>query len=78
MAYEKNEDELGALWVRTGARGDYMTGTIEIDGTKHNVVLFKNGNKKSDKSPDWRVLRAKPRESERIEDPRLPDEGVPF
>jgi hypothetical protein len=61
MAFEKNEDELGALWEKSGAKGAYMTGTIEIDGTKHNVVLFKNGNKKSEKSPDWRVLRSKPK-----------------
>jgi uncharacterized protein (DUF736 family) len=54
---ERNPDELGALWEKSSARGPYMTGTI--NGVK--VVLFKNGNKTSDKSPDWRVLKAKPR-----------------
>lgn len=55
---DKNQDELGALWLRSGAKGDYMTG--EIDGVK--VVCFPN---KSDnpKAPQWRVLKSKPRES---------------
>ena len=54
---EKNPDELGALWVRTGGKGEYMTG--EINGVK--VVCFPN---KSDnpKAPAWRVLKSKPRE----------------
>lgn len=56
----QNPDELGALWEKNGAKGPYMTGTI--NGQK--VVLFKNGNKSSDKQPDWRVLKAKPRETD--------------
>lgn len=62
---EKDPNELGALWEKTGAKGPYMTGTI--NGVK--VVVFKNGNKHSEKSPDWRVLKAKPREDA---------EGAPF
>jgi hypothetical protein len=52
---EKNPDELGALWQRTGAKGDYLTGTV--NGVP--VVCFRN---KSDnpKAPAWRVLKAKP------------------
>lgn len=36
MAFEKNPDELGALWLKSGAKGEYMTGII--DGVK--VVCF--------------------------------------
>jgi uncharacterized protein (DUF736 family) len=54
----QNPDELGALWEKTGAKGPYMTGTV--NGVK--VVVFRNGNKASDKQPDWRVLKSKPRE----------------
>lgn len=57
MAYEKDPNELGALWEKSGAKGPYMTGTI--NGVA--VVLFKNGNKKSEKQPDWRVLKSKPK-----------------
>ena len=58
MAYEKNPDDLGALWVKSGAKGDYMTGSINGVG----VVCFPN---KSDnpKAPAWRVLKSKPREA---------------
>lgn len=55
---EKNPDELGALWIKTSARGDYMTG--EINGQK--VVVFRNDRKADgSKAPDWRVLKSKPK-----------------
>lgn len=55
---EKNHDELGALWEKSGAKGPYMTGTINGE----RVVVFRNGNKADgSKAPDWRVLKAKPK-----------------
>lgn len=57
MPFEKDPNEIGALWVKSGRKGDYMTGTI--GGVK--VVLFKNSRKNSDKSPDWRVLKSVPK-----------------
>lgn len=36
MAFEKNPDEIGALWLKSGAKGDYLAG--EIGGVK--VVCF--------------------------------------
>lgn len=56
MPYEKNPDEIGALWNKQSAKGPYMTGVI--NGEK--VVIF-TARKTSDKSPDWRVLKSKPR-----------------
>lgn len=58
MAYEKNPDELGCLWSRDGAKGEYLTG--EINGVR--VVCFLT--KPSEKGPKWRVLKAKPREDQ--------------
>ncbi len=52
------DDKLGALWVRSGPKGDYMTG--EINGVK--VVIFTNGYKQTDKHPDYGVYKSKPRE----------------
>jgi len=54
---EKNPDELGALWIKSGPKGEYLTG--EVSGVK--VVCFKN---KSDnpKAPAWRVLKSKPKD----------------
>jgi hypothetical protein len=60
MAFEKNPDDLGALWFKTGPKGDYMTGTI--NGV--NVVCFANTKKTNERQPDWRVLKSKPRDGE--------------
>ena len=60
-----NPDELGALWIKEGQRGDYMTGTI--NGVK--VVVFKNDRKaEGSNQPDWRVMKSKPK-SERPAEP---------
>jgi uncharacterized protein (DUF736 family) len=59
MAFTKDENEIGALWLKSGNKGDYMTG--EIGGVK--VVCFKVKSD-HDKAPTWRVLKSKPRESQ--------------
>lgn len=52
----KNPDELGALWLKQGKQGKYMSGTIG----DQRVVVFKNEHKEEgSKAPDYRVLRAK-------------------
>ena len=54
-------NEIGALWSKTSARGEYMTGTIHGE----RVVLFRNDRKEAgSKAPDWRVLKAKPKETQ--------------
>lgn len=60
----KDPNEIGALWSKTSARGEYMTGTI--NGVK--VVCFKNDRKSSEKQPDWRVLKSQPREPKPADD----------
>jgi len=55
---EKNASERGALWDKTSARGQYMTGVI--DGQP--VVVFRNDRKTpGSKQPDWRVLKSEPK-----------------
>lgn len=55
---EKDPNELGALWLKSSSRGDYMTGTV--GGVA--VVVFPNDRKTpGSKQPDYRVLKAKPR-----------------
>lgn len=51
----KRDEEMGALWVKQGARGEFWTGKIgDVP-----VVVFRNDNKKNPKSPDFRILRAR-------------------
>ncbi len=60
--YEKDPNELGALWIKTGPKGEWMSGTIN----GQPVVAFRNDRKvDGSKAPDWRVMR-----------PRRRDEGV--
>jgi putative lipoic acid-binding regulatory protein len=56
------EDKLGALWQKTSSRGDYFSGQIEINGTKHQIVVFANGYKDKSKQPDWIIYKSQPRE----------------
>lgn len=74
MPFEKDPNEIGALWEKQSSRGTYMTGTI--NGVK--VVVFHNGKKNSDKSPDWRVLKSKPREARSEADDSTPLDDVGF
>jgi len=53
-----NPDELGALWIKNSARGEYMTGTVMGQA----VVVFRNDRKRDgSKQPDWRVMKSKPK-----------------
>ena len=55
----KDPNEIGALWLKEGSKGPYMTGTIN----DVKVVVFRNDKRGSEKAPDWRVLKSKPREA---------------
>lgn len=57
--FKKNEDEIGALWMKHGSKGEFMTGTI----LGQPVVVF-DAKSKSPKGPTWRVLKARPREAQ--------------
>lgn len=73
MPHQQDPDEIGALWEKDGPKGKYFTGTV----AGQRVVVFRNGNKRSDKQPDWRVLKSKPRE-ESAEARPFTDKDVPF
>ena len=58
----KNPNQLGALWIKESDKGQFMSGYLEINGEKINIVCFKNTYKKEDKHPDWEVLKSKPKQ----------------
>jgi len=76
MAYEKDPNEIGALWAKAGKKGEYMTG--EIGGQK--VVCFRGKGGTGDKLPAWRVLKSKPLEERDMRHGVAPvsDEDMPF
>lgn len=59
---EQKEKSIGALWEKSGPRGTYMTGTLELtEGEKIQVVVFKNDKGDNPKRPDWSILKSKPK-----------------
>jgi len=54
------EDSIGALWKKTGQKGEYMTGEVEVNGVKQRIVVFKNSYKEKENQPDYRILASKP------------------
>lgn len=66
---ETKQKEYGALWCKKSGKGtDFMSGTLEIDGKKVEVVAFLNSNKKNPKEPDWRIYESKPKEQTTVSD----------
>jgi uncharacterized protein (DUF736 family) len=55
--YEKNPNELGAIWKKESPKGTYYSGSITVNGELINIVMFKT-DKKSPNAPDWRILRS--------------------
>lgn len=77
--YKKDENQLGVLWAKKSSRGsEYFSGVLEMTETgKLNIVIFPNLNKKSEKSPDYIILKSKPREereTKKAEEP--PETGI--
>lgn len=79
--YEKNPDNIGALWVAKDDAGKpridknkntFLTGVLEINGEKISITVIKNGFKKEDKHPDFKIMKSKGKGAAQS------DDGVPF
>lgn len=67
----EQKKDIGALWSRTASSGaEYMTGFIELNGAKVEVVAFRNKKDGNEKRPDWRIYPSEPRQSK--------GESIPF
>jgi len=61
----------GAFWIKEKNGKQWLSGNVEIDGTKFNVTLFKNDYATDDnKQPHWR--------SPKDEKPKDPSNEVKF
>jgi len=59
-----DKKDIGALWLRMAKSGsEYMSGAIEIEGKKYQIVAFKNTYKKTEKQPDYRIFPSVPRDA---------------
>lgn len=58
------ERDIGALWVKEGPKGKFLSGTIMIGESAYPIIVFKNSYKEKPNQPDWRIYGAKPKERE--------------
>lgn len=57
-----DKKDIGALWERQSSKGStYLTGFVEIDGKKHELVLFRNNKDGNEKRPDYHIYPSEPR-----------------
>jgi len=56
---EQENRKIGALWHKSGSRGDFMSGELIINEQKVPIVVFKR-DKRSEKEPDWDILKSLP------------------
>ena len=74
---EKQKD-IGALWLNVSKAGTkYMSGSVEIDGVKTKIVVFKNTYKEKEAHPDYKIYLSTPREGAQ-EAPKEDDSTIPF
>lgn len=61
---------VGALWPTTAKSGrKYLSGTIELDGKKHKIALFKNEfSNEANNQPSHRILLREPSRASPTED----------
>ena len=60
MPFERDPNEIGCLWIKQSAKGDYFTGTVNGEP----VVVFLNTKKApGSKAPDYRILKPKPKDA---------------
>lgn len=46
-----------SLWTKTSEKGTkYASGKIKIEDKEYKIVLFKVGEKKTEKSPDFNII----------------------
>lgn len=65
-------EKLGALWLKDGKKGKYMSGVVEINGVKTNILVFKNDHKESDKHPDYNIYLSEDKRGKVADDDELP------
>lgn len=56
------QKSIGGLWISESKNGNkLMKGSIEIDGKKEYIIIFKN-NYKKDRQPDYMIYKQQQKE----------------
>lgn len=72
--------DIGALWAKVSAKGlEFLSGSVEINNVRHQIVLFKNTRKSKPNHPDWNIFPSTPRpETNPNGTEKVSSEDVPF
>jgi hypothetical protein len=61
----EKEADIGALWIKDGKNGKFMSGKIKVGDQEVPVVVFRNTYKEEGSNkPDYKVYRQQPRDGE--------------
>lgn len=67
----EQKKDIGALWMRTSGKGTkFLSGFLELDGKKHEIIAFANDKGGNEKRPDYRIYPSEPRQGS--------GESIPF
>jgi len=58
------EREIGAFWKRESSSQKFLSGKIEIEGKKMEVILFTNRFKEKDNQPDYRLYLSEDKQAQ--------------
>lgn len=56
----ESKKNCGGMWEKVAKNGSiYLSGSIEIEGKRHNIVMFRNTHKaEGSNQPDWKIYPA--------------------
>jgi len=64
---QKKNNNIGAIWVKSGQYGDYLSISLEINGEKKSFVAYSNKYKEQgDNKPSWNIPAPKEKSAEQM------------
>jgi uncharacterized protein (DUF736 family) len=58
----EQKKDIGALWARTSSKGNqFLSGFVQVNGEKYEIIVFQNNKDGNDKRPDYRIFPSGPR-----------------
>lgn len=73
--------KVGALWLKTGNNGKFMSGTITLgegENATIRLLVFKNGYKEESKHPDYVIYTPEDSEAGGDGKAKITDDDIPF
>ncbi len=59
----EQKKDIGSLWKKSSEKApEYMTGVIELDGKKYQLVIFPNDKGDNERRPDYKIRLSEPRQ----------------